>query len=105
MIVEVRERIPNSQKTEPVNSMADASLVAYIGLMITILAVGVALGGLMLKFQHDTSGRIDTTNQRIDDTNKRIDELGIRFVELEKGQARLEGYLAGLQSHNAQPNA
>ena len=78
--------------------MVDTNLLGYIGLTFTVLAVGVGLAGLVLKLHNDSNRRLDSTNQRIDDTNKRINEFSVRFVELEKGQARLEGYLAGMQS-------
>ena len=78
--------------------MVDTNLLGYIGIIFTILAVGVGLAGLVLKLHSDSNKRLDSTNQRIDDTNKRIDEFNVRFVELEKGQARLEGFLAGMQS-------
>ena len=82
---------------EPANQMADTSLLGYLGVIMTVLVVGVALAGLVLKLHSDT-------NRRIDDTNKRIDELALRMVEIEKGQARLEGYLAGLQTHTSPTN-
>ena len=55
--------------------MADTSLLGYLGVIMTVLVVGVALAGLVLKLHSDTNRRIDDTNKRIDDTNKRIDEL------------------------------
>ena len=84
--------------------MADTSLLGYLGVIMTVLVVGVALAGLVLKLHSDTNRRIDDTNKRIDDTNKRIGELALRMVEIEKGQARLEGYLAGLQTHTSPTN-
>ena len=98
MIVEVRARIPNSQKTEPVNSMAETSLIGYVGVIVTVLAVGVALAGLVLKLHHDI-------NRRIDGVESRLSGVESRLVEVEKGQARLEGYMAGVQTRSAQPNA
>ena len=68
--------------------MVDATLLGFIGVIITILAVGAALATLITK--------------GLQSTNQRIDGLGDRIVELEKGQARLEGYLAGMQSQGAQ---
>lgn len=62
----------------------------FLGVIGTILGVGVGLAALILRGQQNTNRRIDATNQR-------IDALGNRMVEVEKGQARLEGYLAGLQ--------
>ena len=60
-----------------------------LGVIATILGVGIALAALILRGQQNTNRRIDATNQRIDALNNRM-------VEVEKGQARLEGYLAGL---------
>ena len=80
--------------------MVVTDLLGYLGIIVTILAVGVGLSGLVLKLHNDTNKRLDSTNQRIDDTNKRIDEFNVRFVELEKGQARLEGFLAGMQGRS-----
>ena len=60
----------------------------FLGVIGTILGVGVALAALILRGQQNTNQRIDALNNRI--------------VEVEKGQARLEGYLAGLQ-HPAPP--
>ena len=89
--------------------MADANLLGYLGIILTVLVVGIALGGLMLKMLQETNRRIDDTNRRIedmnrriDDTNQRIDELSVRFVELEKSVARLEGYMAGMQTAGSQ---
>ena len=92
--------------------MIDTNLLGYLGIIFTVLTVGVGLAGLVLKLHNDTNQRIDDTNdriddtnrritetnRRIDDTNRRIDEFTVRFVELEKSQARLEGFLAGMQS-------
>ena len=69
----------------------------FLGVIGTILGVGVALAALILRGQQNTNRRIDATNQRIDALNNRMVEVG-------KGQARLEGYLAGLQ-HPAPPPA
>lgn len=71
--------------------MADLNLLGYLGVILTVLVVGVSLGGLVLKLHNDT--------------NRRIDDIANRLVEVEKGQARLEGYLAGLQSHSTQVSA
>ena len=77
--------------------MVVTGLLGYLGIIVTILAVGVGLAGLVLKLHNDTNRRLDDTNKRTDDINKRIEEFYLRFVELEKGQARLEGFLAGMQ--------
>ena len=78
--------------------MADVNLLGYLGVILTVLVVGVSLGGLVLKLHNDT-------NRRIDGIERRIDELAIRVSEMEKSVARLEGYLAGLQSHSTQVSA
>ena len=66
-------------------------MLGYMGVILTVLVAGVSLGGLVLKLHKDTS--------------RRIDDIANRLVEVEKGQARLEGYLAGLQSHGTQASA
>ena len=63
-------------------------MAEFVSMLIAILAVGIALAALILRTQQST--------------NQRIDGLGVRLVEVEKGQARLEGYLAGLQTHHSQ---
>ena len=68
--------------------MVDTILLGFIGIIFTILAVGIGLATLILKGQQST--------------NQRIEGLGNRIVELEKGQARLEGYLSGMQSRTSQ---
>jgi cell division protein FtsL len=85
-------------------SVVVTDLLGYLGIIVTILLVGVGLAGLVLKLHNDTNRRLDSTNQRIDDTNQRIDEFNVRFVELEKGQARLEGFLAGMQGRTPPPD-
>ena len=62
----------------------------FLGVIGTILGVGVALAALILRGQQNT--------------NQRIDALNHRLVEVEKGQARLEGCLVGLP-HPAPPPA
>ncbi len=71
--------------------MVETNLLGFLGVMVTILVVGVALAALIVRSQQST--------------NQRIDGLANRLVEVEKGQARLEGYLSGLQSQSAHTNA
>ena len=66
--------------------------MGFLGVIVTILVVGAALGGLVLKLHNDT-------NRRIDNVEARLSGVENRLVEVEKGQARMEGYLAGVQSH------
>ena len=65
-------------------------MAEFVSMLIAILAVGIALAALILRTQQST--------------NQHIDRLGVRLVEVEKGQARLEGYLAGFQTHYSQSN-
>ena len=85
--------------------MADVNLLGYLGVILTVLVVGVSLGGLVLKLHNDTNRRIDGIERRIEDTNRRLDELAIRISEMEKSVARLEGYMAGLQIVGTQASA
>ena len=75
--------------------MVDVNLLGYLGVIITILAVGAALAGLVLKLHQDT-------NRRIDGVENRLSGVENRLVEVEKGQARLEGYLAGMQNRGSE---
>ena len=88
--------------------VVDTNPLGYIGIVLTIVAVGVSRAGLVLKLHNDsdrrmdsTNKRIDVTNTRIDGTNKQIGEFNARFVEMEKGQVRPEGCLAGMQGRTS----
>ena len=71
--------------------MDSTILLGFIGVIVTILAVGVALAGLILKLNNDT-------NRRFNGVENRLTGVESRLVEVEKSQARLEGFLAGMQS-------
>ena len=75
-----------------------------------IIAVGLALAGLILRGQHGLGKRIDDVNGRLDEVNsslsKRIDEVNSslskrmdgfdeRLRALETGQAELKGLVLG----------
>ena len=69
--------------------------------MITIIAVGVGLSGLILNSQKNTRDQID---KRLDQIEKRLDQMDARFERLEarmgtmeRQQAKLEGLLEGLR--------
>lgn len=62
-----REKIPAFPPGNGEQIM-DANLLGFLGVIATILVVGVALGGLVLKLHNDT--------------NRRIDALAIRVSEL-----------------------
>ena len=57
--------------------------------LIGILAVGVALAGLILASKRDTNRRLTDTNQRLLDTNQRL-------LDLDRRLARVEALLEGL---------
>ena len=76
--------------------------------LIAILAVGVAVAGLVLNGQRaarqdNTSlgerldKRIDSLDKRIDSLDKRLDDLDGRLRAVEHGLAKLEGLLEGLR--------
>ena len=70
--------------------MDSTILLGFIGVIVTILAVGVALAGLILKLNNDT-------NRRINGVENRLTGVESRLVEVEKSQARMEGFLAVMQ--------
>ncbi len=70
--------------------------------MIAILAVGVALAGLMLRGHHGLGRRIDDLDKRMDGFDKRMDGFDKRMEgfderlrSLETGQAELKGTILG----------
>ncbi len=80
--------------------------------LIAILAVGVAVAGLILNGQNQTNRRIDALGQRVEgridaleqrisafelQVNQRFDRLEARLAALEQRVARLEGVLDGLR--------
>ena len=80
--------------------------------LIAILAVGVAVAGLILNGQNQTNRRIDALEQRLEgridaleqrisafelQVNQRFDRLEARLAALEQRVARLEGVLDGLR--------
>ena len=80
--------------------------------LIAILAVGVAVAGLILNGQTQTNRRLDALEQRLEgridaleqrisafelQVNQRFDRLEARLAVLEQRVARLEGVLDGLR--------
>ena len=63
--------------------------------MIAILAVGVALAGLMLRGHHGLGRRIDDLDKRMDGFDKRMEGFDERLRSLETGQAELKGTILG----------
>ena len=62
--------------------------------LIAIIAVGVALAGLMLR-QTNTLRR--EMNEKFDKVDERFKRLEDRMTQIEKQQAKLEGLLEGLR--------
>ena len=80
--------------------------------LIAILAVGIAVAGLILNGQNQTNRRLDALEQRLEgridaleqrisafelQVNQRFDRLEARLAALEQRFARLEGVLDGLR--------
>ena len=83
--------------------------------LVPILLVGVALAGLLFKFQHDTNGRLDRLDSRIDRLEARMDRLDSRIDRLESRMdaiesrlsvvegrlSHMEGFISGLMTSGA----
>ena len=83
--------------------------------MITIIAVGIGLAGLILNgqkiiredmkdFKAQVNARLDQMDGRLDQMDGRLDQMDARFERLEarmgtmeRQQAKLEGLLEGLR--------
>ena len=76
--------------------------------MITIIAVGVGLAGLILNGQkniraqidqrlHQMDKRFDQVDARFDQVDARFEKLESRMGTMERQQAKLEGLLEGLR--------
>ena len=73
--------------------------------MITIIAVGVAIAGLILNGQKNASENTKASEARLrEEMNARFDKMDVRFERLEarmgtmeRQQAKLEGLLEGLR--------
>ena len=83
--------------------------------MITIIAVGIGLAGLILNGQKNAreqidqrldqmnarfdqmDGRLDQMNARFDQMDGRFEKLEARMGTMERQQAKLEGLLEGLR--------
>ncbi|MYE02011.1 MAG: hypothetical protein F4Y03_12190 [Alphaproteobacteria bacterium] len=70
--------------------------------MIAILAVGVALAGLMLRGQHSLDKRVDELRS---DLTLRIDGLDARLRSVETGLAEVKGQLAIVRDYITGRNA
>ena len=65
--------------------------------LVAVLAVGVALAGLILRQGSRIDASIDRLDKRIDGTNERIDRIERGQAELRERMAKLEGLLEGLR--------
>ncbi len=76
--------------------------------MITIIAVGVGLAGLILNgqkniceelrdFKVQVNERLDKMDTRLDQMDARFERLEARMGTMERQQAKLEGLLEGLR--------
>ena len=69
--------------------------------MITMIGVGIALGGLMAIMFQMTHKRLDSLDQRCvrieQRMEQRFDAFEARFSALEQRQARLEGLMEGIR--------
>ena len=69
--------------------------------MITIIAVGVALAGLVLRGQHGLGKRVEELRQNIDGLRKDIAGLDTRLRAVETGLAELRGRFDGMDGQLA----
>ena len=69
--------------------------------MLTMIGVGIALGGLMAIMFQITNKRMDSMEQRLARIEQRMDQrfdgFEARFAALEQRQARLEGIMEGIR--------
>ena len=76
--------------------------------MITIVAVGVGLAGLILNgqknirdelrdFKVQVNARLDKVDMRLNKMDARFEKLEVRMGTMERQQAKLEGLLEGLR--------
>ena len=69
--------------------------------MITIIAVGVALAGLVLKGQHGLGKRVDEIRKDTGELRKDIAGLDTRLRAVETGLAELRGRFDGMDGQLA----
>ena len=72
--------------------------------LIATLAVGVALGGVILQGLHGLNRRMDSLDKRIDGLDKRIDGLEERLRAVEAGLAEIKGQLTIVRDYIAGRN-
>ncbi len=72
--------------------------------LIAILAVGVALGGVILQGLHGLNRRMDRLDKRMDGLDKRMDGLDERLRAVEAGVAEIKGQLTIVRDYIAGRN-
>ena len=74
---------------------------ASVNILIPVIAVGIALGGLILTssrgLRQDMTQMESRLRQEMGHLREDMTRLGERVARLEHGQARLEGLLEGLR--------
>ena len=76
----------------------DASTIAILA---AILAIGVALAGLILRQGLRLDARIEQTNERIERTNERIERVEQGQADLRERMAKLEGLREAIAGRRA----
>ena len=74
------------------------SNVPMHSLIITCVAVAVALSGIAVANYHTLAARIDETNVRIDQTNVRIDQTNVRIDQTNAQLAQTNARIDALQN-------
>ena len=72
--------------------------------LIAILAIGVALAGLILRGQHGLGARIDGLDARMDRLEARMDRLEAGMTEIRDRLSRLEGKVDFLEGYIVRRN-
>ena len=72
--------------------------------LIAILAVGVALAGLMLRGHHGLGARMDGLDSRMDRLEARMDGLADEMREVRDRLSRLEGKVDFLEAYIVRRN-
>ncbi len=72
--------------------------------LIAILAIGVALAGLILRGQHGLGARIDGLDARMDRLEARMDRLEAGMTEIRDRLSRLEGKMDFLEGYIVRRN-
>ena len=72
--------------------------------LIAILAIGMALAGLILRGQHGLGARIDGLDARMDRLEARMDRLEAGMTEIRDRLSRLEGKVDFLEGYIVRRN-